>query len=137
MGRFPVSPAKEKALLERMKRLGVRPEDVTERFVRASGPGGQRVNRAATCVVLRHGPTGLTVRCQQERSQGLNRFLAWRRLLDKLEQRVLGTASQEQARIERIRRQKQRRCRRARKKRLAARHRAAEGPAGPTAPEEA
>ncbi len=118
MGLFPVSPAKEKVLLARMQRLGVRAGEVTERFVRASGPGGQKVNKTATCVVLRHQPTGLTVRCQQERTQGLNRFLAWRRLLDKIEARQQGIVSAEQARIAKIRRQKRRRSRRARERML-------------------
>ncbi len=119
MSRFPVSPAKEEALIERMRRLGIRPEDLVERFVRSSGAGGQHVNKVSTCVVLLHRPTGLTVKCQSERSQGLNRFLARRLLLDKIERARLGGLAAEQHRIEKIRRQKRRRSRRARAKMLA------------------
>ena len=54
-----VSPGKEKSLLERMRALGVREQDVDEQFVRSSGAGGQKVNKASTCVVLHHRPTGI------------------------------------------------------------------------------
>lgn len=119
MPRFPVSLPKEKQLIERMRQLGVREEDFLENFVRSSGAGGQNVNKTSTCVVLVHKPTGITVKCQEARSQGLNRFLARRLLLDRIEQERLGALSAEQQRIEKIRRQKRRRSRRARKKMLA------------------
>jgi peptide chain release factor len=115
---FPVSPEKARALGTRMAALGVREADLDEQFVRAGGPGGQNVNKVATCVVLRHAPSGLVVRCQQERSQALNRFLARRELLDRLEARVRGAASAAEAARERIRRQKRRRSRRAKEKML-------------------
>ena len=113
---FPVSPAKAQALLERMRRLGVREEDLSERFIRSSGPGGQHVNKTSSCVQLVHRPTGISVRCQQERSQSLNRFLARRLLLDKIEAARRGQASVLQADAERIRRQKRRRSRRSRQR---------------------
>lgn len=68
-----------------MQHLHVREEDLEEFFTRASGPGGQRVNKVATCVVIRHRPSGLEVRCQRERSQAINRYLARRLLLERLE----------------------------------------------------
>src|SRR3972149_635601 len=74
-----VSPGKEKSLLERMQALGVREQDIEEQFVRSSGAGGQKVNKTSSCVVLYHRPTGIRVKCQQERSQALNRFLARRK----------------------------------------------------------
>jgi protein subunit release factor B len=126
MSLFPVSPQKEKELLERMRRLGIREDDLEESFIRSSGPGGQKVNKAATCVVLLHHPTGLTVRCQMARTQGLNRFWARRILADKIERRILGEKSAEQQRIEKIRRQKRRRSRRARERMLADKRRQAE-----------
>jgi peptide chain release factor len=119
MPTFPVSPQKEKLLMERMRRLGVREADLEESFVRSSGPGGQNVNKTSTAVQLVHRPSGVTVRCQEARSQGLNRFLARRVLLDRIERRRMGELSAERQRIEKIRRQKRRRSRRAKEKMLA------------------
>ena len=116
---FPVSPLKERALRARMEALGVRDADLSEQFVRAQGKGGQNVNKVATCVVLRHGPSGIVVKCQQERSQALNRFLARRELLDRLEARARGVVAAAEAERSRIRRQKRRRSRRAKEKMLA------------------
>ena len=115
---FPVSPSKENQMIERMHRLGVREEDLDESFVRSSGAGGQNVNKTSTCVVLVHKPTGTTVKCQEARSQGLNRFLARRLLLDRIEEKKLGALSAERQRIEKIRRQKRKRSRRAKEKML-------------------
>ena len=116
---FPVSPEKERALRARMEALGIRDADLREQFVRAQGTGGPNVNKVATCVVLRHGPSGIVVKCQRERSQALNRFLARRELLERLEARERGVAAAAQAERERIRRQKRRRSRRAKEKMLA------------------
>jgi len=118
-GVFPVSPEKARALRARMERLAVREEDLEERFIRSRGKGGQNVNKVSTCVVLRHVPTGIAVRCERERSQALNRFLARRELLDRLEARERGAAATALQDRERIRRQKRRRSRRAREKMLA------------------
>lgn len=106
-----------------MARLGIQEQDLEERFIRASGPGGQNVNKVATCVWLRHRPSGLEVKVAQERSQALNRFLARRLLAAKLEAQILGRLSAEQQRIAKIRRQKRRRSRRAQEKILAAKRR--------------
>jgi protein subunit release factor B len=119
MSVFPVTARKQHELNERMRRLGVRPEDIAESFIRSSGPGGQKVNKSSSCVVLLHRPTGIQVKCQTERSQALNRFLARRMLLDKIERRQLGILSAEQQTREKIRRQKRRRSRRAKAKMLA------------------
>lgn len=119
MGMFPVRPEKEKDLLERMAKLGVKDSDLEEKFIRSQGKGGQKVNKSATCVYLKHLPTGLEVKCQRERSQALNRFLARRILVEKLEARILGKETEEQQRIEKIRRQKRKRSKKAREKMLA------------------
>jgi peptide chain release factor len=64
-----------------------REEDVQEHFIRSSGPGGQNVNKVATCVVLTHRPTGIQVKCQSERTQYLNRVKARELLSDELKRR--------------------------------------------------
>ena len=97
-----------------MAAVGLREQDLEEKFVRSSGPGGQRVNKTSSCVYLRHGPTGLQVKMQQERSQRLNRFYARRRMCELLEARALGHDSPEAMKAEKIRRRKQRRRRRRR-----------------------
>ena len=119
---FPVSPEKAQALAARMATLGIHEADLDEQFVRSGGKGGQNVNKVATCVVLRHRPSGLQVKCQAERSQAMNRFLARRLLCDKLDERRRGAASAAEQARERIRRQKRRRSRRAKEKMLAGKH---------------
>ncbi len=115
---FPVSPKKEKELLVRMEKLGIREADIAESFVRSSGPGGQNVNKVSTAVVLVHHPSGIKVKCQKERSQALNRYVARKILLDRIEAEKEGKLSAEQQRIEKIRRQKKRRTRRTKEKLL-------------------
>jgi peptide chain release factor len=119
---YAVSPEKEKALQEKMAELGIREEDVIERFIRSRGHGGQNVNKVATCVYLKHVPTGIEVKCQQERSQALNRFFARRILAEKIETMILGKESEQQQRIQKIKRQKRRRSRRAKEKVLEFKH---------------
>lgn len=115
---FPVSPEKEKSLYLKMSSLGVTPDSFVETFIRASGPGGQKVNKTSSCVVLKHNPTGIEVRCQISRSQAMNRFLARRLLCEKIEAQALGRQSTEKRRIEKIRRQKRKRSKRAKEKML-------------------
>jgi protein subunit release factor B len=115
----PVSSEKEKLLQSRMQRLGIREQDLDEQFVRSSGAGGQNVNKVSSCVILHHRPSGIRVKCQQERSQALNRFLARRILLDKIESKIKGGQAAQEQEIARIRRQKKKRSRRAKLKLLA------------------
>jgi len=119
MNPFGVSDAKLAALKARMSRFGVQEKDLTERFVRSGGPGGQNVNKVSTCVWLKHRPSGFEVKVQQERSQALNRFMARRLLVERLETQRLGKLSAEQKRIHKLRKQKRRRSRRAKEKMLA------------------
>jgi protein subunit release factor B len=119
MSAFPVSLEKEAQLAQRMIALAVREADIEETFVRSGGHGGQNVNKTSTCVMLLHRPTRLQVKCQATRQQGLNRFIARRLLLDKIETLQKGYVDAERARIEKIRRQKRKRSRRAKQRLLA------------------
>ena len=101
-----VTSEKEKALHDKMEVLGIKESDIIERFVRSRGHGGQNVNKTSTCVYLKHVPTGIEVKCQQERFQSLNRFLARRILTKKIENVILGKKSNEQQLIEKAKRQK-------------------------------
>ncbi|MCX5828906.1 MAG: peptide chain release factor-like protein [Deltaproteobacteria bacterium] len=126
MNMFTVSAEKETLLQERMTQLGVSEDELRETFVRSSGPGGQNVNKTSSCVQLVHVPTGLSVKCQQERSQLLNRFLARRLLLDRIERLQRGLVEAEKMRNEKIRRQKRKRSKRAKEKILQDKHHQAE-----------
>ena len=123
---MPVSADKERAIAARMLELGVAENDFEESFVRSSGPGGQKVNKTSSCVYLVHIPTGLAVKCQRERSQSLNRYLARKLLLDKIERVQKGFIAKEKEKLEKIRRQKRKRSKRAKEKILADKHQRAQ-----------
>ena len=111
-----VTKAKQDALNQKMMTLGIKESDIEEKFVRSSGRGGQKVNKSSSCVYLKHKPSGIEVKCQRERSQAINRFLARRILVNKIEAKILGRLSEERKRIEKIRRQKRKRSKRAKEK---------------------
>ena len=124
MSAFAPSTQKLVSVEQRMNALGVRESDLEETFVRSGGAGGQKVNKSSSCVMLLHRPTGLRVKCQTTRHQALNRFLARRLLLDKIERAQKGYVQAERDATEKIRRQKRKRSRRAKQRLLAdkARH---------------
>jgi protein subunit release factor B len=107
-----ISPDKQSALAERMAALGIREEDLVEKFILGSGSGGQKINKTSSCVYLKHLPTGIELKCQRERSRELNRHFARRELCDRLDDIRLGRESARQQEMEKIRRQKRRRSRR-------------------------
>ena len=117
--RFPVSAEKAAALDARLRKVGVREDDLDEQFVHSGGKGGQNVNKVATCVMLVHRPSGTQVKCQEARTQGMNRYWARQRLAEKLETAQLGALSAREQETERIRRQKRRRSRKAKARMLA------------------
>jgi peptide chain release factor len=120
--RFPVSADKETALLARLAGLGAPESQLLEHFVRSSGPGGQHVNKTSTAVYLKHLPTGIEIKAQSERSQGLNRYIARKMLAQELESRILGRQSKKAQEIFKLRKQKRRRSKRAKEKVLAHKH---------------
>jgi len=126
MSVFVVSAEKLAQVEQRMSALGVRESDLEESFVRSGGAGGQKVNKSSSCVMLLHRPTGLRVKCQTTRHQAMNRFLARRLLLDKIERAQKGYVEAEQAAREKIRRQKRKRSQRAKQRLLADKARHAE-----------
>lgn len=120
------SPEKLAALEARMERLDITEESLLEKFIHGSGSGGQKINKTASCVYLKHLPTGIEVKCQQQRSRELNRFLARRELCERIEEIREGKKSARQQAIEKIRRQKRRRSRRAKNRMLDAKSRHAQ-----------
>ena len=107
----PVTPQKKEELRQRIQRLHIDMEAVEASYVRASGPGGQKVNKTSSAVVLRYAPLELVVRWSRERSRALNQFLALRELVDEIEVRVSPETS------ERLREHAAIRSRKARRKR--------------------
>jgi peptide chain release factor len=112
---FSVSEEKNRWLRERMEELGILEKDLEEKFVRSSGHGGQNVNKTSTCVYLKHIPTGIEVKCMKDRSQSINRFLARRELIKKVEMST-GRSTSPDAKRDKIRKQKARSRRRAQTK---------------------
>lgn len=115
-----LSTAKQRAIEARMKDLGIEEGDLVEQFILGSGRGGQKLNKTASCVYLRHGPTGIEVKCQRERSRALNRYLARKELCDKIAEKIRGEKTARRMEQEKIRRQKRRRSRRQKQRMLEA-----------------
>jgi len=113
-----LSKEKEVELLARMEKLGIKEEDIIEKFILGSGSGGQKINKTSSCVYLKHIPTGIEVKCQKDRSRAMNRFLARRDLCDRLENQFSQEKTKQQMAIEKIRRQKRRRSKKAKEKML-------------------
>lgn len=109
--------------VKKAEELGVNPEDITEKFVRGGGKGGQKINKTSSCVVLKHIPTGIEVRCQKHREQSKNRLSAYKLLINKIEDKVKGAESAKAKKIFKIRKQKMRRSKRAKEKMLEAKRR--------------
>lgn len=113
-----ISKEKFEQLQKRMELLGIKEGDLIEKFILGSGSGGQKINKTSSCVYIKHLPSGIEIKCQQDRSREMNRFLARRELCDRLEEKQENVKSQKQQFFEKIRRQKRRRSRRAKEKML-------------------
>ncbi|MFA6024042.1 MAG: peptide chain release factor-like protein [Candidatus Gracilibacteria bacterium] len=114
MGDFPV-PLKQK-FLEKAERLRIFPEDIEEKFVRGSGSGGQKMNKTASTVWLKHLPTAMEVKVQDQREREANRMAAYRVLILKIEEKILGKKSELMQKAFKLRKQKKRRSRKAKEK---------------------
>lgn len=114
--KFPVElPEKH---FKKAQELQIKAEDIEESFVLGSGKGGQKINKTASCVLLRHTPTGTEVRCQKHREQSKNRLSAYKLLIDKIEFQIKGEKSEKAKKIHKLRKQKQKRSKRAKEKML-------------------
>jgi protein subunit release factor B len=112
---FGITQRKTRELEQRMQNCNLLENDIEETFVRSGGKGGQKVNKSSTCVHLKHIPSGLAVKVQKSRSQGLNRYYARKQMCELLENKLLGKESLKDKKIEKIRKQKDRRRRRIKK----------------------
>ena len=109
---FGITERKRQELERRMLNCNLLESDIEEKFVRSGGAGGQKVNKTSTCVHLKHIPSGLAVKVQTSRTQGLNRYYARKQMCELLENKLLGKQSPQAKKIEKIKKQKDRRRRR-------------------------
>jgi len=105
--RSQLTDKKYNEILRLIGQLGVDLSDIEEKFIHGGGRGGQKLNKATNTVQLRHLPTGIIIKYQKHRERAMNRILALRELLDKL-----NPESKKMKAIEKIRKQKKRRKRR-------------------------
>ncbi len=115
----PETIAKIQAL---MAQASVFEEDLEESFILGGGPGGQKTNKTSNVVRLVHEPSGLQIRCGENRSREINRWLARRALAEKILEREQGVKSAARQAAEKKRRQKRRRSRRQKQKMLEDKH---------------
>lgn len=119
---MPISKDKVDGLQKKMELLGIREDDIEEKFILGSGKGGQKINKTASCVYIKHIPSSIEVKCQKDRSRELNRYLARKALCEKFEAEILKIKTEKQHLAEKIRRQKKRRTRRQQEKVLEEKH---------------
>lgn len=117
-----IKKEKLEELEKRMEKLGLLETDIVEKFILGSGSGGQKINKTASCVYIKHEPSGIEIKCQRDRSRALNRYYARQMLCDKIEEITLKGESDKQKEIEKIRRQKRKRSKRAKDKMLGDKH---------------
>jgi peptide chain release factor len=113
-----ISKHKQKILKDKMIKLGIKEKDLYEKFIKGSGKGGQKINKTASCVYLKHIPSGIEVKCQSSRLRPENRFFARRIIISKIEVIQLRQESEKQKKINKIKKQKKKRSKRAKVKML-------------------
>ncbi len=104
------------ALNRRMEKLNIRKQDIEEKFIKSAGRGGQKVNKSSSAVFVKHLPTGISVKYGKDRSQHLNRFMAMRLLVDRIQAGITGEKTAQEARQEKIKKQKMKRKKRSKQK---------------------
>ena len=107
-----ITEKKRADLIIRMEKLHIHKKDLEEKFIAASGKGGQKLHKTSSTVYLKHLPSGIEIKCQKHRNREDNRFFAKRLLCEKLEKQLLGKKSPSEIKEEKIRKQKKRRARR-------------------------
>lgn len=132
-----ISKEKWEQIVKRMEALGIGGGDLVEKFLIGSGKGGQKLQKSATCVYLKHLPTGIEVKCQKGRLREDNRFFARRILCEKLEEKIFQEKSSRQKAIEKVRQQKRKKTARQKKKMLEEKQRRSEKKRLRQSPEEA
>ncbi|MCF7893625.1 MAG: peptide chain release factor-like protein [Candidatus Omnitrophica bacterium] len=113
-----ISKNKQKKLEDKMANLDIKEKDLSEKFVKGSGKGGQKINKTASCAYLKHIPSGIEVKCQKSRSLQKNRFFARRILVSKIEEIKFKEKCEKKKKIDKIRKQKRKRSKRAKEKML-------------------
>jgi len=111
-----IRPEKWDLLRKKMEELGIREDDLIEKFILGSGRGGQNLQKTSSCVYLKHIPTGIEIKCQRDRSREMNRYYARRELCEKIETQILKIKTEKVQLIEKKRRQKRKRSKRAQQK---------------------
>lgn len=113
---YVINKEKTDILIKKMKVLDIEEKDLIEKFILGSGRGGQKLQKTASTVYLKHLPTGMEIKCQESRSREDNRYFARIRLCEKLQAAYGDEKTKEQLHNEKIKRQKKRRSRKSRQK---------------------
>jgi peptide chain release factor len=117
-----ISQKKWEKLRRWMTKLDISEDDIEEKFVLGQGRGGQKVQKTASCVYLKHMPLKIEIKCQLSRMREDNRYLARKRLCEKVDEKLNQALSEKQKKIEKIKRQKRKRSKRSKEKVLALKH---------------
>ncbi len=120
MKNFPIEIPEN--YLKKAEKLSIRLDKIEESFIHGSGPGGQKINKTANCVRLRYKPLEIEVKCQKHRERNKNRLSAYKLLINKIEDKVLGKKSERAQKIFKLRKQKKRRSKKAKEKILKEKH---------------